>query len=322
VIDLDDVLERLHVVSLPLHTRFRGVTLRECALIEGTHGWGEFSPFVEYEPDEARFWLEAALEAAFTDLPQPLRSTISVNATVPAVNGSAVASVMARYDGCTTAKVKVAEVGGSLAADLDRVAAVREVLGINGRIRVDANGGWSVSQAIAAIESLVGITDLEYVEQPCATVSELAQVRRHFGGSVLIAADESIRKADDPYRVREAEAADIAVLKVAPLGGVRRALEIAQEIGLPVVVSSELSSSIGLGIASSLAAALPELPYACGLATADLLAADITTEPLSPRNGSITVGRVTPDPDLLRQFAAPTARVQWWRERVKACWQR
>lgn len=318
MIDRDSVIERLHVVSLPLHTRFRGVTVRECALIEGTHGWGEFSPFLEYVPDEARLWLRAALEAAFTDLPQSRRTEIPVNATVPAVAPDHVAGVLARYDGCSTAKVKVGE--ADLEADLQRVLAVRAQLGDTGRIRIDANGGWSVAKAIAAIEAITSRTPLEYVEQPCASVEELRVVRRHFGGEVLIAADESIRKAEDPYRVRDAEAADIAVLKVAPLGGIERALAIAADIGLPVVVSSELSSSVGLGIAAHFAAALPDLPYACGLATADLLAADVVAEPLAARAGVIPVARITPDRDLLERFAAPAARVQWWRERVKACW--
>lgn len=318
MIDRDSVIERLHVVSLPLHTRFRGVTVRECALIEGTHGWGEFSPFLEYVPDEARLWLRAALEAAFTDLPQSRRTEIPVNATVPAVAPDHVAEVLARYDGCSTAKVKVGE--ADLEADLQRVLAVRAQLGDTGRIRIDVNGGWSVPQAIAAIEAITSRTPLEYVEQPCASVEELQVVRRHFGGEVLIAADESIRKAEDPYRVRDAEAADIAVLKVAPLGGIERALAIAADIGLPVVVSSELSSSVGLGIAAHFAAALPDLPYACGLATADLLAADVVAEPLAACAGVIPVARITPDRDLLERFAAPAARVQWWRERVKACW--
>lgn len=321
MIDLSDLLERLRVVSLPLRTSFRGITTRECALIEGTHGWGEFSPFLEYEPPEANWWLDAAMEAAFADLPSPLRDRIPVNATVPAVDPEEVAGVLARYDGCTTAKVKVAERGGSLRADMARVAAVRECLGADAKIRIDANGGWNLHESIDAINALSTLTPLEYVEQPCETIEDLARVRSHFAGSVLIAADESIRKADDPFRVRDAEAADIAVLKVAPLGGVARALQIASQIELPVVVSSELSSSVGLGIAAHFAAALKNLPFACGLATGGLLASDITATPIATEAGSIPVVRIAPDRELLARWAVSPERLAWWRERVKACLQ-
>jgi o-succinylbenzoate synthase len=320
VIELDDLLARLHVVTLPLLTRFRGVDERECVLFEGTHGWAEFSPFLEYEASEARVWLDAALESAFTPLPSLVRDVIPVNATVPAVPVHEVAHVLSRYDGCSVAKVKVAERGGSLDEDLARVRLVQDLLGTGGRIRVDANGGWLVDEAITAIKAINQVCDLEYVEQPCAAIDELVQVRRYLNGGVLIAADESIRKADDPFIVRDAGAADVAILKVAPLGGVRRALEIAAQIDMPVVVSSELSSSVGLSLGAWLAGALPELPFACGLATADLLAADVVKDPLSPRAGLLPVTRIAADPSLLREHAASAARVQWWHERVTACW--
>lgn len=319
-LDLDELLARLHVVSLPLRTRFRGVTSRECVLIEGPTGWGEFSPFLEYPPQEARHWLDAALEAAFATLPTPIRERIPVNATLPAISASEVPTVLRRYDGCTTVKVKVGEKGQSLRDDISRVDAVREILGDSGGVRIDANGAWSVYEAIEAITALSRDGVLEYVEQPCESIEELAQVRSHFAGEVLIAADESIRKSEDPFRVREAQAADIAVLKVAPLGGVQRALAIAAQIEMPVVVSSELSSSVGLGIASILAGALPDLPYACGLGTADLLAGDVANEPLSAVGGTIPVGRIGADAQLLAEHAASSARVSWWRERVIACW--
>lgn len=320
MITLEEVLERLHVVSLPLHTSFRGVNERECALFEGPEGWGEFSAFLEYEPSEARHWLDAAVEAASTPIEASVRSTVPVNATIPAVSASEVASVLARYDGCTTAKVKVAERGGSLHHDRERVRAVRELLGDAGQIRVDANGGWTKEEAVEAITALSADGPLEYVEQPCLALDDMAYIRERFRGEVLIAADESIRKADDPFRVRDAHAADVAVIKVAPLGGVTRALKIASELEMPVVVSSELSSSVGLGMGSLLAGLLPDLPYACGLATADLLIADVTTAPISPRAGVISVGRVTPDPELLARYAVGPARLEWWRERVRACW--
>ncbi|GAB3588116.1 o-succinylbenzoate synthase [Calidifontibacter terrae] len=312
----------LHVVSLPLNTRFRGVEHREVALIQGPAGWGEFSPFLEYEPAEAARWLAAAIEAATDGFPAPLRDAVPVNATVPAVGPSVVPTVLARYDGCTTAKVKVAERGQSLADDLNRVAAVRAWMGKSARVRVDANGGWSVDEALAAIQSLRGY-DLEYVEQPCATVEELAELRTALarnGIDVLIAADESIRKAEDPLRVKALGAADVAVMKVAPLRGVRNALAIAAQIELPVVVSSALDSSVGMSAGVAFAAALPDLPYACGLGTIELFAGDVVTDSLVPRAGLLRPGTVTPDPELLERWAAPPQRVAWWRARVAAAY--
>jgi len=238
-----------------------------------------------------------------------------VNATVPAVAAADVPAVLARFPGCTTAKVKV---GGPLAEDLDRVAAVRTALGPAGRIRVDANAAWTVEQAVQALTALAG-ADLEYAEQPCATVAELAAVRRRLGGRVPIAADESVRKAADPARVALAGAADLVVLKVAPMGGARAALRVAEGCGLPVVVSSALDTSVGIAAGVALAAALPELPYACGLGTAGLLATDVTRTPLAPRRGVLPVRPVEPDEDLLAELAAPADRRAWWTQRLRRC---
>lgn len=310
----------LHVVSLPLNTRFRGVDYREVALIQGPAGWGEFGPFLEYEPAEAARWLRSAVEAATVGFPEPVRDSVPVNATVPAVDPRAVPTVLARYDGCTTAKVKVAERGQSLTDDLDRIAAVRDVLGNAGKLRIDANGGWTVEDALQAIDALRAF-DLEYVEQPCATVEELAELRIRLARNAIdvpTAADESIRKAEDPLRVKALGAADIAVLKVAPLGGVRSALTVAEQIDLPVVVSSALDSSVGMAAGVAFAAALPDLPYACGLGTIELFDGDVVTDPLVPRGGLLRPGAVAPDPELLDRWAAPADRVTWWRDRVGA----
>ena len=242
----------------------------------GAAGWAEWSPFLDYGGAELVPWLRAADEAAEQGWPPPVRTAIAVNSTIPAV-GPEAAYARARAAGCRTAKVKVAEPGSSLADDLARVEAVRDALGPDGRIRVDANGAWSLDQAEAAIRQLSRF-DLEYVEQPCRTVEELAALRRRLaraGMDVLIAADESIRRAAGPAHVVAVGAADVAVLKVQPLGGVRASLEIAERIGLPVVVSSALETSIGLRAGLALAAALPELPYACGLNTTGLLAGDL-----------------------------------------------
>ncbi len=302
-----------HVFSVPMRTRFRGITVREGVLVHGDAGWGEFSPFLEYDAREAAPWLRAAREAADEGWPDPLRATVPVNVTVPAVGPDRAAAVVEDSGGCRTAKVKVAEPGQLVDEDLARLEAVRDALGPDGRVRVDANGGWSLEDAVALIPLLDRAAGgLEYVEQPCARVEDLAAVRRRV--DVPIAADESIRRAQDPYRVRDLEAADVAVLKVQPLGGVRACLRIAQDIGLPVVVSSALETSIGLAAGVALAAALPELPFACGLATGQLLTDDVTTRPLVPVDGELAVAR--PDADALARTAAAPDRVEHWLRRL------
>ncbi|TYL55073.1 O-succinylbenzoate synthase [Nocardioides sp. BGMRC 2183] len=306
----------MRVVAIPMRTRFRGITEREAALVEGASGWGEWSPFLEYPADVAEPWLRCAEEAAAGDWPAPLRERVPVNVTVPAVDGDRAQQIVAGSS-CRTAKVKVAEPGQTLGDDLERVAAVRDALGGDGRIRVDANGAWDVDAAVAAIAALDSAAGgLEYVEQPTASVESLAAVRRRV--DVPIAADESIRRAEDPYRVCDLEAADIAVLKVQPLGGVRACLEIAERIGLPVVVSSALETSVGIAAGVALAAALPELPHACGLATVRLLTADVVADPLLPVDGSLPVTRPQPEPVLVDAVAAAPERVAHWEARLAA----
>src|ERR1700682_2659209 len=310
---IDDVLDRLHVVALPMRVRFRGITVREVALIDGPVGWGEFGSFLESEPPEAAHWLAAGIEAAYSEPPSPLRDRIAINATVPAVGADEVPDVLARFPGARTAKVKVAEPGQSLADDVDRVTAVRALVPT---VRVDANGGWSVDEAVAAAGALTADGPLEYIEQPCATVPELAELRRRV--SVPIAADESIRKADDPLEVVRAHAADVAVLKVAPLGGVAKVLDIAEQIDIPIVVSSALDSAVGIWRGLLAAAALPELRHACGLGTSGVVVEDVG-EPVTPVDGYLPVAPVIPDPDRLQSLAAPPDRRQWWIDRVTAC---
>ncbi|MBW9121274.1 o-succinylbenzoate synthase [Microbacterium trichothecenolyticum] len=318
--DLAEILDTAHVVALPLATRFRGIDVREALLFEGPEGWAEFSPFTEYDDAESSSWLAAAIEDSRMPRPAARREVIGVNATVPAVAAASVPSVLARFDGCRTAKVKVAEPGQVLADDVARVRAVREAMGPEGRIRVDANGAWNVDEAEHAVHALAEF-DLEYVEQPCASVEELAQLRRRVTYmGIPIAADESVRKAADPLAVARAGAADLLVIKAQPLGGVRRALEIVEEAGLPAVVSSALDTSVGLSMGVALAAALPDLDYDCGLGTASLFTSDVVDPPLTPRTGLLTVGRVTPDPALLAEHAASVARRQWWLDRVRRCY--
>jgi o-succinylbenzoate synthase len=309
------------VVAIPMRVRFRGVTVREAALVRGPSGWGEFAPFTEYQPPEAARWLAAAVEAGWGSWPEAVRDVVPVNATVPAVPADEVPAVLARFDGATTAKVKVAEAGQSLEDDVCRVAAVRDVMGTSARIRVDANGAWTVAEATDALRRLAAY-GLEYAEQPCATVADLRELRltlARTGVDVPVAADESIRKAADPLRVAREEAADLVVVKVPPLGGVRRALEVVADCGLPAVVSSALDTSVGMAAGAALAAALPELPYACGLGTVTLLEGDVAARPLVPAAGVLPVGRVAADAGLLERWAAPPARERWWRERIAAC---
>jgi O-succinylbenzoate synthase len=304
----------MKVFSVPMRTRFRGITVREGVLLRGEAGWGEWSPFLEYPPEVAAPWLRCAEEAATGDWPAPVRTEVPVNVTVAAV-GPERAHEIVLAGGCTTAKVKVAEPGQTLGDDQARVEAVRSALGPAGRIRVDANGGWDVDEAVGAIRALARAAGgLEYVEQPCTSVEELAAVRRAV--DVPIAADESIRRAADPYLVRDLEAADIAVLKVQPLGGVRACLRIAEDIGLPVVVSSALETSVGIAAGVALAAALPELPYACGLATVQLLTDDIAVHPLLPVGGMLPVGVPLVDDGALERLAANPERTAAWVTRL------
>jgi o-succinylbenzoate synthase len=312
--ELGDLLGTLRAFAIPMRTKFRGITVRAGALIEGPGGWGEFSPFAEYGPAESARWLASAIESATVPWPAPLRDSVPVNVTVPAVSPRRAREIVAA-SGCRTAKVKVAERGQAAGEDIDRVEAVRDALdaaGPGGRIRVDANGGWTVDEASRMLRAL-GKFGLEYAEQPCATLDELAELRRFI--DIPVAADESIRKAEDPLRVRAAGAADIVMVKVQPLGGVNRALRVAEACGLPVVVSSAVDSSVGLAAGVALAAALPELPYACGLATMSLLEGDVTAEPLTESGGALPVRRPAVDPGALARWEADPGP---WRERALA----
>jgi O-succinylbenzoate synthase len=290
--------------------------VREGLLLQGPAGWGEFCAFPEYDDAEAAAWFAGAWEAAHEGWPEPVRSTVPVNCIVPAVD-PARAQEMVRASGCTTAKVKVADHPASMGEDLERVAAVRDALGPSGHIRVDANTGWTVDQAVVAIRSLdKAAGGLQYVEQPCVTVEELAAVRRRVG--VRIAADEAIRKAADPLAVSLKEAADVAILKCLPLGGVRRALRVAESVGLPCVVSSALESSVGLAAEIALAGALPTLEFACGLGTGRLFTTDVVADAdrLVPVQGELPVLRTAPDPVRRNEVAASPDRTAWWTARA------
>lgn len=281
--------------EVQLRTPFRGLSSRTGVLIRGRdeHGndaWGEYSPFPNYRPWQRNLWWQAAMEAAQGQWPEPVRDHVTVNSIVPDVPVAQVAE-LASAGGCRTAKVKV---GGycSIEQDALRVEAAAAALGPGGRVRVDVNGSWDVDDAVYCLGILElaarrgGAEGLEYAEQPCASTAELAQLRRRV--DTPIAADESVRLAEDPLEVVRAEAADVLILKVSPLGGVRRCLEIAEQAGRPVVVSSAMESSVGLAASVALARALPEVPYACGLGTSTLLATDTVAQSWVPRDGVMT----------------------------------
>ena len=285
--------------EVPLRLRFRGVTSRSGLLVHGPQGWGEFSPFPGYGPPLTARWRAAAEEAATRSWPAAVRSWVPVNVTVPATTPER-ASEVVRASGCTTAKVKVGD-----GDDAARVAAVRDALGPAGRIRLDVNGAWDLDEATRQVRRLAAF-DLEYVEQPVATAEELGALRRRV--DVPLAADELIRLAPDPLHLDLHEVADVAVLKVQPLGGVWRALAVAEALGLPAVVSSAVETSVGLAAGLALAAALPELPYACGLGTALLLEGDVVAHPLLPVGGCLQVRRPAVDAGALARWAAGGGR--------------
>jgi O-succinylbenzoate synthase len=289
------VVVDLRTFGIPMRLPFRGVTRRSGVLVAGPAGWGEFSPFPEYGPALTRHWRAAATEAATRPWPAPVRSSIPVNVTVPATSAERAHAIVTGA-GCTTAKVKVGE-----GDDAARVEAVRDALGPAGRIRLDVNAGWGLDEAARHIRCLAAF-GLEYVEQPVASAADMARLRRMV--DVPLAADELVRFADDPHHLRLHEVADLIVLKVQPLGGVWRALEIAEAIGLPAVVSSAVETSVGLAAGLALAAALPELPYACGLATFLLLKGDVVAEPLRPTGGHIELRRPVPDGEALLRWHA------------------
>ena len=315
---LADLVSAARIVALPLRTKFRGLEEREVLLFEGPNGWAEWAPFVEYTDEEAAVWLAAAIDFAYGELPQLHRDRIAVNATLPAVAPDSVERVLTNFGEFSTVKIKVAETGHTITDDIARIQKVRELYP-DTKIRLDANGGFQITQAIDLVNQLkhLGI-DIEYFEQPVASIAEMAELRLQLSRiGVKIAADESVRKVSDPLAVAQANAADILVLKAAPLGGIGRALDIAAEAELPVVISSALDSSVGLSMGAYLAAAIPDLEFDCGLATSALLAGDVTREPLRAENGFIQVRRIDVDKSKLEIFAAQDHRQDWWLERLE-----
>ena len=306
---LDDLLSTLRVITLPTRTNFRGINVREVALMQGPQGWGEFSPFLEYDDNECRPWLASAIEAATVARPARFRDAIAVNGIIPELTDKKeIEDLMRSYEGVKTFKVKV---GRNLNEDVIRVARVFSNAP-KASIRVDVNGLWSVDEALTHLYAYYEeIGPLEYVEQPCATVEELRELKSKINIPLRIAADEIIRKAPNPFAIDLTDAADVVMLKVQPLGGIKRSLEIAAHHGLPVVVSSALESAIGIEYGLELAASLSDLNYDCGLATGSLLTSDVAAHEII--DGKITLGQISPQLDGLD--VSPD-RYEWWKNRI------
>ncbi len=304
----------LYPVRIPMRHRFRRVDHREAVLVRGPTGWGEFSPFPDYPAEVTTRWLASALEAACSELPEPGRHRIPVNATVPSVSAE-VAAALVKESGANTAKVKVGDPGLPEGADEERLDAVAEALGPDGKIRIDVNARWSLEEATERLTSLSRF-EFEYVEQPVATIEEMIELRRRTG--IRLAADELVRLSPDPLRVVESGAADVLVVKVQPMGGVSRVLDFAARVHLPVVISSALETSVGMYSGLLAASLLRDLPFACGLGTVALLEGDPTLEPRVGFDGFVEVKRVEPDPVLLKRWRPERARAAEMLRKVRA----
>jgi o-succinylbenzoate synthase len=297
------LLDTLRVIALPMKTNFRGISVREVALIKGSHGWGEFSPFLEYDDAEAAPWLASAIEAATTPRPKLYRTSVAINGTIPALNHpDELKAIVDSYPGVNTFKVKV---GNNMAEDLARVDVIRQMKP-DTKIRIDVNGLWSVDQAE---QFLTSVGEIEYVEQPCATVKELRELKART--SVKIVGDEILRKAADPFEIDLNAAIDYLMLKVQPLGGIKRAHALAKHHKIPVVVSSALESAVGINYGLALAASFEKMDFDCGLGTGSLLAADVAHLPIV--DGMIEITEFEPQLDGLD---VASDRFEWWKNRI------
>ena len=303
------LLETMRVVALPTKTNFRGISVREVSLFKGEYGWGEFSPFLEYSAAECAPWLKCAIEAATKPRPKLFRQSIKVNGTLPALNDpDEIEGIVNSFPGVTTFKVKV---GDNLSEDIARLAKFR-ALRPEVKLRIDVNGNWSVADAVTNLRAIYeNIGPLEYVEQPCATVEELRELKEKLKIDIKIAGDEVLRKARDPFAIDLTGAVDILMLKVQPLGGIERAHKLAEHHKLPVVVSSALESAVGINYGLILAASFPELDFDCGLGTGSLLATNIAELPII--DGQIHIREF--EPEFSGHEVAPE-RFEWWKNRV------
>ena len=314
---LEEALASLRVLALPMRTTFRSLNIRETALFKGENGWGEFAPFVEYSDQESLPWLESAIEAADKPLSPALRESIPINATVPASNDEAeIEQILSWYPGVDTVKIKV---GTGIQEDLVRIAVVRKHLP-KAKIRIDVNGSWSVKEAALNVNAIYEVTGdlLEYVEQPVTSLDELKQLREDMSVDVKIAGDEVLRKAKDPFAISLYGAIDILMLKVSPLGGIKRAMDLASHHKLPVVISSALESAVGISYGLALAARVPNLDYACGLGTSALFKQDVSDIPIV--NGAIKATGYPIDLDRVERYELKGERLEWWRNRISRVW--
>jgi len=303
------LFETMRVIALPTKTNFRGINIREVALFQGEYGWGEFSPFLEYDYKECAPWLMCAIEAATKPRPKLYRNSVKINGTIPATNDkNVIKALVETYQGVTTFKVKV---GDNLSEDLVRLAQIRS-LGRKINIRIDVNGLWSVKDALTNLYAFYEeIGPFGYVEQPCATLEELRELKASIHIPLKIAVDEVIRKAKDPFAIDLTGAADLVMLKVQPLGGIARAHKLAEHHKLPVVVSSALESAVGINYGLQLAASFPEMNFDCGLGTGSLLAANVAELPIV--DGHIEITDVEPD---FNGYEVAPERFEWWKNRV------
>ena len=314
---LEEALASLRVLALPMRTTFRSLDIRETALFKGENGWGEFAPFVEYSDQESLPWLESAIEAADKALSPALRESIPINATVPASNDeSEIEQILSWYPGVDTVKIKV---GTGIQEDLVRIAVVRKHLP-KAKIRIDVNGSWSVKEALLNVNAIYEVTGdlLEYVEQPVTSLDELKQLKEGMRVDLKIAGDEVLRKAKDPFAISLDGAIDILMLKVSPLGGIKRAMDLASHHKLPVVISSALESAVGISYGLALAARVPNLDYACGLGTSALFNQDVSDIPIV--NGAIKAASYPIDLDRVERYELKGERLEWWRNRISRVW--
>lgn len=309
-----DLFSTMRVVALPTKTNFRGINLREAALFKGEFGWAEFSPFLEYGYKESAPWLIGAIEAATQPRPKLYRTSVKVNGTIPALNEpSEIESILQSFPGVQSFKVKV---GDNLPEDIARLAKVR-ALAPKAKLRIDVNGNWDVATALTNLHAIYeNIGPLEYVEQPCATIAELRELKEKLKLDIPIAGDEVLRKETDPFAVDLSGAVDILALKVQPLGGIARAHKLAEHHKLPVVVSSALESAVGINYGLQLAASFSDLNFDCGLGTGSLLAADVANLPIV--NGEIAISDVSPD---FEPYLVAPDRLKWWQDRVMKTWE-
>jgi len=318
---LSDLLATARVVSIPLKHNFRGIQHREAMLFEGSQGWTEWSPFLEYEDEEAAVWLAAAVEYGFAELPKLITSQVQINATLGAIKTKHFAEALEPFGEFKTVKMKVAEPGQTIVEDLYRVLRLREFYP-DVKIRIDANGGYSVQNAIEiAKEIAIAGIELEYFEQPVATIAEMAEVRLKLSRiGIKVAADESVRKVSDPLAVSQAQAADVLILKAQPLGGISNALAIAKEAGLPVTISSALETSIGISMGLHLAASLEVESFDAGLGTVAMFEDDVCDEPYIAKNGLLYPNRAVPSEEKLSKLSADADRTEWWKQRLERCY--